>query len=82
MTPDDLLQIKQRYELQYVHDGGETLEQEDIQALIDEVENLWKLRQHLIALNRQTLARLDKQGASWQHQADHLDALQRGTGTT
>lgn len=79
MTPQDLEQIEGRYELQYLYDGGSCLRQDDVQALIAEVHRLWKINEHLIALNRQALARLDKANPTWQDTRDHLNSLSDGS---
>jgi hypothetical protein len=58
LTNDDLEMIEKRADLCFNYDDRGALQAEHVAALIAEVRDLWKLRVHLIALNRQGLNRI------------------------
>ena len=58
LTPSELGGIEQRAELWFKHGDKTALRAEDIADLITEVRELHRLRDHLIALNRQHLDHL------------------------
>jgi hypothetical protein len=58
MTEAELAGIAQRASLQYQYGDTTALRAEDVAALITEIRELWKLRTHLVALNRQHLDQL------------------------
>jgi hypothetical protein len=62
LTETELAGIEQRADLWFRHGDKTALRAEDVADLITEVRELQSLRQHLIALNRQSMERLSGQG--------------------
>lgn len=58
LTRSELEAIEARADLQFNHGDPGALRAEDVADLITEIRELWALRQHLIALNRQHLERM------------------------
>jgi len=59
LTETELAAIEQRADLWFRHGDSTALRAEDVADLITEVRELQSLRQHLIALNRQSMQRLN-----------------------
>ena len=64
LTETELAAIEQRADLWFRHGDSTALRAEDVADLITEVRELQSLRQHLIALNRQSMERLNGQHAA------------------
>lgn len=58
LTRDELEAIESRAELCFSHGDKAALREEDVALLVAEIRELWELKTHLIALNRQGLDRL------------------------
>jgi hypothetical protein len=62
LTPSELDGIASRADLAFTQGDHEALRAEDVADLITEIRELWALRRHLIALNRQALVKLGEMG--------------------
>jgi len=60
LTTAELAGIARRAELAFAYNDPSALRAEDVADLITEVRELHALRDHLLALNRQSLDRLDR----------------------
>jgi hypothetical protein len=55
MSEAGLAEIERRAELQFRYGVPEALPAEDVAALVNEIRDLWSVRDRLMALNRQHL---------------------------
>lgn len=58
LSESELAGIEQRAALAFQYDDPAALRGQDVADLIQEVRDLWALRRHLVALNRQHLDQL------------------------